>query len=141
MPKPWSHLPNAALIDRVIADLGANTETGWAAAEEVMRGAGWTAARNAAWASAGASSRDAVWDAAWDAAWASARGEARGEARDAVWPAARDAVLALVAWDDCDHLLDLEPDQVRVLALLGHHPAVLLLPAVIALNKSITYSA
>ena len=156
MTKAWSHLPNAVLIDRVIAAVGANTET-WAAVGAAARDAAWDAvwrtAWDAAWKTAEDAAEDAVchaardavchaaWDAARDAVCHAARDAARGAARDQAWLAARFAVLALVAWDDCDHLLDLEPDQVRVLALLGHHPAVLLLPAVIALNKSITYSA
>ena len=90
----WSHLPNAAHIDRVLADVQARPEA-WAAA--------WAAERSAAWA--------------------------------AVRAAARDAILALIAWDDCDHLLETDAEHVRVLALLGHLPAVLLLPAAIALNK------
>jgi hypothetical protein len=43
-------------------------------------------------------------------------------------------VLALGAWDDCSHLLDMPADAVRLLASAGHHPAVLLYPAVLALN-------
>jgi hypothetical protein len=50
---------------------------------------------------------------------------------DAAWG----AILALIAWDDCGHLLDIDPKQVQVLALLGQPAAVLLLPAAIALNK------
>jgi hypothetical protein len=138
----WSHLPNAAHIDRIIADLQARPEVwdaAWSAASDAAWSAAWAAARDAAWLAAGlagrpacAAARDAAWHAASDAAW------------DAAWhaadDAARDAVAALVAWDDCAHLLDTDADQVRVLALLGHQPAVLLLPAAIALNKSMTYS-
>jgi hypothetical protein len=112
----WSHLPNAVLIDRVIADIGANTET-WVAAQLAgfdVRGAAKDAAKDAAWA------------AAWDAA--------REAAKDAAWAAA-DAVLALVAWDDCGHLLDTDPEQVRVLALLGQPAAVLLYPACVVLYQ------
>ena len=69
----------------------------------------------------------AAWDAAWDAA--------RDAAGDAVWVAAGDAVWALIAWDDCAYLLDTDPDKVRVLALLGHPAAILLLPAVIAFDQ------
>ena len=68
------------------------------------------------------SARDAALDAAWDAA------------RDAAWVAAWGACAALVAWDDAGDLLDLPVDAVRLLAGVGHHSAVLLLPACIALN-------
>ena len=66
--------------------------------------------------------RDAARDAAWDAA--------RGAALDA----ARGACAALIAWDDAGDLLDLPVDTVRLLAGCGHHSAVLMLPACIALN-------
>jgi hypothetical protein len=143
----WAHLPNAAHIDSILADVQARPEA-WAAA----RAAAWTAgdaaraaAGDAAWDAARAAARLAAWHAAWHAA-----GHAAWAAREAAWhaawlearaldlalDAAWEAVLALVAWDDCAHLLSTDPDQVRVLALLGHPPAVLLLPAVIALNKS-----
>jgi hypothetical protein len=46
--KPWAHLPNAAHIDRVLANFKENPDE-------------WVAARGAAWS--------AAWGAAWDAAW------------------------------------------------------------------------
>lgn len=53
MTTAWANLPNAAHIDRVLADLKARPEA-------------WDAARDAAWG--------AAWDAARDAAWGTARG-------------------------------------------------------------------
>jgi hypothetical protein len=49
--------------------------------------------------------------------------------------AALGAISALIAWDDCAYLLDLPIDEVRVTASKGNHAAVLLLPAVIALQE------
>jgi len=135
----WAHLPNAVHIDRIIADAQAYPEA-WSAAWL----AAWSAAWDAAWSAARAAARDAAWLAARDAAWHAARDAAWHAASDAerlaAWHAASDAVSALIAWDGCAHLLDTDPEQVRVLALLGHPPAVLLLPTAIALNKSMTYS-
>ena len=62
--------------------------------------------------------RDAVWSAAWDAAWYAA------------WDAARGVLLALVAYDDCAHILDLSESEATTLGLLGNNVAVLLLPAI-----------
>ena len=62
------------------------------------------------------------WVAAWDAAW------------NAAW----DALAALIAWDDCAPILDMPADAVRLLAAVGHHPAVLLLPAVLAMEVTHT---
>ena len=110
--KPWSDLPNAAHIDRVLTHLREHPEC-------------WDAARDAAWG--------AAWDAAWDATWGAARGAARDAAREAAWG----ALAALVAWDDCAYLLDQAPDFLRAQTnLVGDHRAILLLPAVIAMKET-----
>ena len=121
MTNAWDHLPNAKLIDRVLADLRARPQV-------------WDAARDDAWDAAQGATRDAARDDAWDAAWAAAWDATRGAAWDAAWVAARDACAALIAWDDAGLLLDMPVDAVRLLAAHGHHPAVLLLPACIALS-------
>jgi hypothetical protein len=114
MTTEWSHLPNAAHIDAVLASVKANPDD-WDAA--------YNAARNAA--------RDAARDAARYAAWYAAR----NAARNAAWDAARDAILALIAYDDCAHMLDSEPDDLRILSKLGSHAATLMIPASIAFKS------
>ena len=120
----WAHLPNAPHIDRVLAHTKAHPDR-WRAA----RGAAWRAARDAAWRAA----RDAAWGAAWDAA----RDAARGAALDAAWDTAWGAMSALIAWDDCAGILDMPVDAVRFLAANGHQPAILLLPAVLAMEETL----
>ncbi len=114
MTTEWSHLPNAAHIDAVLASVEANP-TDWSAA--------WDAALDAA--------LDAAWDAAYDAA--------RGAALDAAWDAALDAawsaILALIAYDDCAHMLDSDPGDLRILSKLGSHAATLMMPASIAFKS------
>ena len=128
----WSHLSNAQHIDAIIADVKANPEK-WNAAWDAVLIAARDAARSAAATAATVAATDApaqafarVRDAARYAAWDAAR----SAARYAVW----DAMVALIAWDECSYLLEMKPDQVKVQALLGNHAAVLMLPAVIALN-------
>ena len=123
MTTTWAHLPNAALIDAVLADVKARPEA-WVAAEDAAADAAWDdtwdaardAARVAAWSDAKAATRRTAWVAA------------RAEAEDAGW----DAIYALIAWDDCAHLLDLPSDTLRTMADLcdapACHQAVLLLP-------------
>jgi hypothetical protein len=134
MATAWSHLPNAAAIDRVISHVGTNGSA-WDVAWDAVGYAAWDAARDAASDAAS----DAVWDAARDKVRSAARlavcDAAWSQARDAAWSAARDAILALIAWDNCDHLLDTDPEQVQILAILGQPAAILLLPAAIALNQ------
>ena len=121
--KPWSDLPNAAHIDRVLTHLREHPEC-WGAARDAARGAAWGAA----------------WGVARSAAWDAARGAAWGAARDAAWDAAGNAIAALVAWDDCADLLCLPPDVLRArINLVGNdHAAALLLPAAIAMQGSNT---
>jgi len=126
----WDNLPNAKHIDAVLAHVKQHPDkwrTARDAARDAARGAALDAARDAA--------RGAALDAARGAALDAARGAALDAARGAAWDAAWDACVALIAWDDAGDLLAMPVDAVRLLAACGHHPAVLLLPAVIALAK------
>ena len=139
----WSDLPNAARIDRVLTHLREHPER-WAAAKDAAKDAAWDAAkdaaRGAAGGAAGGAARGAAWDAARGAAWDAARGAAGGAAWGAAPGNARDALAALVAWDDCADLLCLPPDVLRArINLVGNdHAAALLLPAAIAMQGSNT---
>jgi hypothetical protein len=125
----WAHLPNAKHIDRILAHVWQHHDRWGAAWDDDVASDAWVA----------------TWDMAYDAAWAAAR-SARTARTDAMvatwqsspggtWTAYRGATAALVAWDDCAHLLDQPVDAVRLLAACGHHPAVLLLPACTALTS------
>jgi hypothetical protein len=131
----WSDLPNAVHIDRVLASLKKHPEI-------------WGAARDAAWDAAHCESCDAVRGAAWNAAWSAVRGATLDAAYDAILDAAydaaydagraalhiasRDAILALIAYDDCDQYLSMTSEELRAWALLTEHPtAILLLPMVV----------
>jgi hypothetical protein len=74
--------------------------------------------------------------AAWDAAWNAARNACRGAGWGAPWHSARGAIIALIAYDDCAHYLDMPSEQLRMWAILSENPAaILLLPAVIAFER------
>ena len=130
MTTAWSHLPNAKHIDRIIADLNANTDN-WVQA--------WTRAMTAAWDAAWTRARTATRDAARDAVYSAARdavySAARDAARHAAWHAASYAILALIAWPEASDYLDLSTESLQVLAALGDHKAVLILPAAIAFES------
>ena len=136
MTTAWAHLPNATHIDRVLASLTATPEV-WKATRDATRDAAWGATRGAALDAARDVARDAARDAARTAALDAARTAALDAAWTTTWDAARDAIAALIAWDDCGVFLDMPPDAVRLMAASGHHPAVLLLPAAIVLDPSI----
>ena len=137
MTTKWSHLPNAAHIDAVLASLQAHPQQ-WANAwnktypndTTVARNAAWDAALDAAWNAA----RSAVWDVARNAAWNAARAAAWDAARIAARYAAWYAITALIAYDDCAYLLESAVDELRILAALGDPRAVLLVPACLALS-------
>ena len=139
MNSEWSHLPNAHHIDRVLASLKANPKAwdttvrsaAWHAAWHAARNTALNAASDAAWTAA----RSAARSAAWHAARSAAGGTAWDATRSATWDAAWDAVAALIAWDDCAHLLDSEPEEVRLLAALGVNAAILLYPASLVFSK------
>jgi hypothetical protein len=114
MSQPWSHLPNAVHIDRILAHVKQNPGA-WDAARNAARNAAWNAARNAVWNA----TREVTWNAVWDAAWDAARG--------AAW----DAITSLIAWDNSSELLDMPVDQVYTWAALGNPAAQLMYPAVL----------
>ena len=62
----------------------------------------------------------------WDAAWVATR-------RDAVRDAVRGAIVVLIAYDDCAHMLEFTPEQIHLYACLGIPAAILLEPAVTAM--------
>jgi len=143
MSNEWDHLPNAKYIDLVLASVKANPDE-WAAAwdeknvrntrdtrnaaHDAARCAAYDAAREEAWKAAWA----AAWKAAWAAAWDAVSYPAREEARQAVWLAAWDAIAVLIAWDDCAHMLDSEPDDLWLLSKLGVTAATPMILASIA---------
>ena len=102
--KPWSHLPNADLIDWVLESLKTDPEK-WRRAENAVLNATqsmawtWNASRSEAWNAAmitiSAAARTMVLNAVYDAA------------RDTIW----DVFLVLVAYDDCDQYLQMSYDQ------------------------------
>jgi len=110
----WSKLPNAKHIDWVLQTLKDNADT-WITA--------WDSAKSAKW--------DAVWNTASYAAGDPAKDAALNAAMDAVWNtasyAARDAILAFIAYDNCEKYLNMSYDQLLMWSELDPHPAVLLL--------------
>ena len=147
----WSHLPNAAHIDRVIASVKQHPKI-WGAAWDAAR----TTALGSAWDAVWGEASDAIDDAARSAAWNPARKTARkavwdeelNVTRSAVWTADRivalnkpvysiwDAIRALTAYDDCEQYLNMTSEELKVWALLSERPAaVLLLSAVIAFER------
>jgi hypothetical protein len=142
----WSHLPNAAHIDRILDSVKANhiiwadawnvTDNGaWHTAYNAARNAVDDAGRDTAWNTAWNAARNAAYAAAWDAARNAVDEAARNAAYAAAWDAARNATLALIAYDDSTKYLDMSLDQLQMLYALTDHPAALLLqPLVLAFS-------
>ena len=135
MKHKWSHLPNAKYIDSILSHVK-NNHKAWATVECK---AAWSAAGDAARLAARDSvERNAAWSApsptaAWSAVNAAVMLECSLIAQDS---AAWSAILALIAWDHAGALLDLPAEQVRVLALLGQPAAILMYPAVSAMENT-----
>ena len=131
----WSHLPNAVYIDQILAHVKTNPEK-WEAANGTMYASAWDAAWNAAldaaWNAAG---NEAAWNAANAARTEAAWDAARKEMSATGWNAAWGAILALLTYPDCAYMLNMSPEQIKIYAGLDVRGAVLLLPAVIAMEK------
>jgi hypothetical protein len=129
----WDHLPNAKLIDQVLADLRANPEV-------FSKAWGRRAARVAVWDQAWNAVRDQAGDQyqAWNQAWtvsASGRVRPRGMVYPRIWgrawTLARGVFFALITYDDSAKYLDMSYKKLKVWAELSEHPAaVILLPYV-----------
>ena len=124
----WAHLPNAKHIDWVLASIKAHPEKWDAARDMAYVAASWYEARKAA--------SDAAYDAAWTAAIDAARSAARDAGWDAAWYAASDAILALIAYDDCAYMIESEIGELKIIAAFGDQRAILLLPACIVFNET-----
>jgi hypothetical protein len=127
----WSVLPNARHIDWVIASLKKHPEL-------------WIAPLNATRDAA----RDATWGVAWDAPCKAALVAAWQGAYDAVWNAtfadwlealatAQSAILALIAYDDCDQYLSMTSEELQAWATLTEHPAAVLLLSMVIVREQI----
>lgn len=131
----WSHLPNAALIDRVIASLAANRDA-WHPAHSVVTLEARKATPYQIWKPAWTTARSILTDKGLFWAFDAARERARAARRwDSSTGVASDAILALVAYEDCGYLLDERLEHVLLLASLGVESAVLMLPACAAFAK------
>ena len=133
----WAHLPNAALIDEVLASARTNPKE-WGAASgvtwSVARDAAWSAAWDAAWDTARNAARDAVWDAAQNAVWDAVR-----DMWNATWNAVWSVVAALIAYDDAGQFMKLPAEHLQRLYRIDPHPMFLLLqPAAIVFDPRTT---
>ena len=147
----WSHLPNAKHIDWVLASLKVHPKkwhAAWSAAYNTARTtarvASYNTACNAAYDEACNAACDEARQAAFDAACTAAWNAAFDAAKDAAWNAASfssasssvyDAILALVAYDDCGYMIESEVGELKIIAAFGDTRAILLLPACIVFNE------
>ena len=137
MTTKWDHLPNATYIDLILAELTVNPYK-WAVARTAATPATYDVAYSAAIAVTYSAARTAVLEVVW-AAILEAVGHpdliaATSAELISAFTTARDATLALVAYDDCAHILTEKAEYVQMVAWLGDPAAVLLYLACIALR-------
>ena len=116
----WAHLPNAAHIDAILADVQARPDV-------------WTTDWSVPWLIASDRVRHARESSFWHGMYGNmVRSTVTGKICDAAWG----TIEALVIWPESAAMLDLTPDALRTIISTcdGNvkHQAVLLLPAVIA---------
>jgi hypothetical protein len=120
----WSDLSNAQHIDRVLASLKEHPEI-------------WSAVYDSAWRGSFEEARVATRNAAYNAVWDAAKAATMDD-QDLFLARymASSAILALLAYDDCEQYLSMTSEELHAWALLSENPAaVLLLPAVIAFER------
>jgi hypothetical protein len=126
---PWSHLPNAKHIDRVVAHQKAYPEV-WKHSLEIARRSSTTL---------GSTPRHVAFDVVMEKANSI---DGRYEVVDAWWHTeyanhARGALLALIAYDDAGKYLSFSVEKLKMIIRLSEHPAaILLLLAVIAFEET-----
>ena len=132
MDTPWSHLPNAPLIDWVLQSLKTDPEKWISALDAAWDAAGdeaWNEAEAAAYNATRAAHRAAAYNATVNAALNTDKCLASNTNRLAARAATWSVNFALVAYDDCSQYLDLSYEQLLTYATLSERPqAVLLLP-------------
>lgn len=135
MTAAWAHLPNAALIDEVLASLKARPDkwdAAWDAAWDAVQGAARGAARDAVRDAARGTARDAVRDAALNAA----LDVAWNPAWDAAWDTAWNTIATLIAYDDAGQFMKVPVEHLRRLYRIDPHPMYLLLqPAAVVFTE------
>ena len=135
----WSWEPNAKHIDWVVESVRRHPElwrAAWSETWSMAACTAWVAGYNAA-LSAAHMTRPTILDAIF----VSARNAVRGDAEDAVWHAAVDAILSLIAYDDCDQYLSMSSEELRAWALLTEHPAAILLLPMVIVREQIEQAA
>ena len=138
LPNAWSDLPNARHIDRVLVSIK-NSPAIWGKAGQIIHGEGnfnpdWVQA----WSDTGRVILDQVGrtEAKHSAQWAAERAIGPHNQYGVIRAAAWDAILALIAYDDCVHYLELSSDKLLFIADLSGQPAPrLLLSAVRAFEQ------
>ena len=131
----WAHLPNARLIDEILADFTARPQVwdrAWFESYTFGRAAAWSEARDAARRTEKSAAHEILWFAIWH--------RALGPTSwNAAWRPAKGASYALAVWPSSADLLPLTPDALRTIIDTCDgavkHQAVLLLPAVIARSR------
>ena len=125
--KSWSHLPNADLIDWVLESMKTDPEK-WIAVWTATHAATHAATRAATSAATSAATLDAARTATLDAALDAALEATRNTAAwHPIWTATQNAILALIAYDDCDQYLNMSYEQLLTWATLSERPQVVLL--------------
>ena len=109
----WAHLPNAVHIDRVLESV-LSTPYHWVVSWQVK-------AHDVAWAA----TQDSLIDQGKYRVWTTTRDFLIDRGKYTSW----DAILALIAFDDCAYMLDSDPSELAILAKFGDCRAVLLLSA------------
>ena len=120
---PWDHLPNAYHINLIYKEFVKDPAM-WSKYEG-FRNEAWNDACDSSVSLMSATNHN-IWRNLIDAGY---RILAAQDEDIINWFAYVGATRALIAYDDCGYMLYSDPDELEVIARLGNHAAILLLPA------------
>jgi hypothetical protein len=132
----WKDLPNAKHIDRVLASVKTHPEV-WGAFRVVSHELStiFDSVRDKAWHAIRAKEWSAAWNAVQNTVLDATREQSNfllSHARVSAWF----VLTALVAYDDCEWMLGISSEKLRVWSELTQNPAaILLLPAVVVFEE------
>ena len=122
----WSKLPNAKHIDWVLASLKSNIDTWNQAYDQALDQARIQASIQA---------RNQVWEQVRNQTWYEAWHQAYEQSYDQAWEQARDVLLALIAYDDCDQYLCMTYNELKTWALVSEKPQAILLLSMVYVKE------
>lgn len=135
MSNSWDNLPNAAAIDRVLADVSKNPKP-WECAYDIMFDFANQHENGNIWNNIWIKTREDLKKVNRYDTWIDCSQDIQSNGNGGAFIVAKSTILALISNDEYGNLLTSDPDQLKVMMLLSDSEMLLLYPGCLALNNS-----